>query len=262
MKKRPIRVDIIRPILDDETFSREERSSRTPKTFHASGIESCGRQQWYGLKGYAAEPRMENPEYIRDASAGNGLHEQYQELLVNSGFVIDLDHFFLKTGWRKSDYDSNIILPEWSVEVPLPPNEYQIGGRIDAVIQIEDSPIIVDIKTLKDKAFGELPGGYKFKKFYAQMQVYMHLTGIHQSIVLAVNRNDSLMKEYVVEYDKEWCESQFKRIEHLKKLLDDDVLPVMEPSFFECKFCPFSALCFMNAGGKSYEEPEGIIRER
>lgn len=242
--KRPTKIELIEPILNQATFDIEESRSRVPKTFHASSIEDCGRKQWYGIKGFQPEPRMEHPEYIRDAGAGSAIHEQYQEILEKSGIVLTTSDFLKITGCDSSDFPQD--MPDLAIEVPLKTNEYQIGGRIDAVVNINNTVFIVDIKTVKDKAFHELPSGYKFKKFYGQMQIYMHLTGIHQAIILAVNRNDSTMKEYLIDYDVDWCADQLSRIASLKISLDNNILPVAEASWSNCGFCPFVAICSTN----------------
>lgn len=255
--KRPTKVQLLEPIIDQVTFTLEEQSTRVPRSFHASSIEDCGRKQWYGLRGFAPAPRMDHPEYIRDASAGNAIHEQYQNLLKASGNLLTLQQVLDITGWQRSDLPHDA--PEIAIEMPLKTNQYLIGGRIDAIVNIDNTVFIVDIKTTKDKAFHELPSGYKYKKFYAQLQVYMHLTNIHQAIILAVNRNDSTMKEYVVEYDKDWCIDQFDRIHELKLLLDQNILPVAEPSWSNCSFCPFVAICLSDVGGVSKQVIEKVI---
>lgn len=249
-------VSVLGPLLDTQVLDDENARRRQSRTFHASSIETCGRQQWYGLKGYTQDPAMDHPEWKRDAEAGNALHDIYQRDLLKLGLVVPTQEVLEYAGWRVEDYTlaGVVPLPEFANELPLPPNPYQIGGRIDSVIRYKDTLLVVDIKTVKQKAFDGMPGDFRFKKYYAQLQVYMHLSGIQYGLVLCISRNDSQKKEYLVTYSPEWCEVQFSRIAELKRMLDEDELPPAEADWFACGFCPFNELCSLNIGGKKNNE--------
>lgn len=243
---------IIGPDLDRLVLDNENNTKRTPNTFHASSIEDCGRQQWYALKGFLPDPSTDHPEWKRAATAGNLLHEWYQDQLLRLGRVVDTQRLLDHAGWRLEDYPEKVRenFPPAAVEVPLPPNPYRIGGRIDAVIHHDNELLVLDIKTVNQKTYDGMPS-YKTKKVYAQMQVYMHLTGIRYADILYVSRDTIQHKEYVVAYNAEWCDEQFKRVRHLKHLLDEDILPLAEPSYSACGFCPFTSLCALDVPGPS-----------
>jgi len=246
--KRAVAVEILGPLVDSLTLQDESSKRRKPNTFHASSIEDCCRQQWYGVQGYLPEEDDgKNPHWKRSAEAGNSLHEMWQARLIRSGVVMTTAEFFAATGWDVAYYTSHgIALPEYAEEIPLPANEYRIGGRIDLAVMINGEPMITDIKTVDQKKFDQGASGYKFKKYRAQLQIYMHFTGFRQSLVLLVNRNDLTQKEYLIDYDEEWCITQLGRIMRLNDMVKRNVLPSPEPEFFACRFCPFNMLCSEN----------------
>lgn len=247
-RRRIEQVTVLGPLLDQLTLDQENARRRPSNSFHASSIETCGRQQWYAIKGYQQDPSMDHADWKRTAEAGNLLHEAYQAHMLETGLVIPTDELFAHTGWTRDQYPDwqREKLPDQAVEVPLPPNPYQIGGRIDVVIRFKGVLMIVDIKTMKQKDYDAMPSSPKMKKYTAQLQVYMNMTGIEHSVVFCANRNDSTHKEYLVPHDKVWCEEQFRRIGGLKAMLDEGILPPPEPSW-GCNFCAFSSLCADNS---------------
>jgi len=242
--KKAEEIHLLAPVIDAQTLKEENATRRTPKSFHASSIETCGRQQFYGMKGVLPDPSVSDPQWKRDAAAGNAIHDQYQGLLLRSGIVLSTAEFLDLAKWRREDYPSWQNLPNYALEFPLPPNKYQIGGRIDSVVRVEGQVYIFDIKTLKTKAFTEMvPSNYKFKKFMAQLSIYGYLSGVHNLGVWGICRDDSLMREWLVRYDEDWCLKQFARITELKRMLDQNIIPPREPDWMACRFCPFASVC-------------------
>jgi hypothetical protein len=245
-------VQVVAPLIDQVTFADSNARRRSPKNFHASSIDDCGRKQWYGVRGYPqAEETEEHPEWKRSATAGDALHEIWQDMLLRTGLIPKTDEFFRHIGVSREQYPESQrkTLPEYAIELPLPPNEYLTSGRIDAVVKINGEYWYLDIKTVDQKKFDDGASSWKFKKYKAQLQVYMHLTGIRKSLILLVNRNDLTQREYLIEYDAEWCEKQFGkagRITKLKIFVDLNILPPAEPDKFACNFCPFVMICAMD----------------
>ena len=245
VRKKALEVSLIGPIIDTQTLKDENDNRRASRSFHASSIGDCGRKQWYGLRGFPQDPAVDHGHWRRDANAGNAIHDQYQSMLIRAGVVLSTDDALAAAGWKREDY--TVELPKYALELPLPPNPYRIGGRIDAIVRVEGTNWIMDIKTVKEKDFAAMtPGNYKFKKYMAQLNVYMFFTGIRNALIWLICRNDSKMREFQVYYDEEWCENQIQRIARLKEMVDSSELPPAEPDFFGCSFCSFSTFCVGN----------------
>jgi CRISPR/Cas system-associated exonuclease Cas4 (RecB family) len=246
-KKKATEVSLIGPIIDAQTLKEENEGRRASRSFHASSIGDCGRKMWYGLKAFPQDPVVDHSSWKRDAAAGNAIHDQYQSMLIRAGVVLSADEALAAAGWKREDYGDDVILPKYAMELPLPPNPYRIGGRIDAIVKVEGDHWIMDIKTVKEKDFTAMtPGNFRFKKYMAQLNIYMGFSGIHNALIWLICRNDSKMREFQVFYDEDWFKATLERISRLKVMVDEFILPPPEPDFFGCGFCPFTTYCITN----------------
>ena len=126
-----------------------------------------------------------------------------------------------------------------------------VSGSIDAIIEsgIPEAPTkrhVGEFKTHSLKSFTDVrdKGVEKSKpEHYAQMQIYMHGTGIDRALYLAVCKdNDSIYTERV-RYDKEVAE---KLVARGKRVALSERMPPpisTDPSWFQCKFCAAHEFC-------------------
>lgn len=87
-------------------------------------------------------------------------------------------------------------------EVRIDSDDFNISGYIDSVVSFgggksADEATIIEIKTINDYQFQQLKGPKPEHKM--QVGAYMMATGIPEAIILYYNKNDSSMKEYLVE---------------------------------------------------------------
>ena len=118
-------------------------------------------------------------------------------------------------------------------------------GHIDGII---DDDFLWEAKTHNDKSFSDL----KKKRVqeskplhYSQVTAYMGYLGLPQALYMAINKNNS---EYYLEY-VDFDEDHFKEIKvKTADIITTDVLfkriGTGRPSWFECKFCNASDVCF------------------
>ena len=125
-----------------------------------------------------------------------------------------------------------------------------LAGHMDGcALGIPEAPKswhVLEFKTHNHKSFTELKAnGVALAKpvHYAQMQVYMHLTGMERALYLAVNKDTEALYAERVRYDRKNAESILERAERIirsavppQKLNDD-------PEYYLCRWCPHRALC-------------------
>lgn len=125
-----------------------------------------------------------------------------------------------------------------------------IDGRCIGVIEAPKTEHLLEMKTHNDKSFNDLKKkGVKESKpgHYAQMTEYMGYTGLKRALYLAYNKNNS---EYWIErvyFDKEY----FEELRAKERYVVLEELPAARigtnrPSWYECKFCDHSDVCFKN----------------
>lgn len=130
-----------------------------------------------------------------------------------------------------------------------------VGGSLDGIIHsgVPEAPKkkhVAEFKTHSKKSFDEVEaqGVEKAKPMHwAQMQAYMHGTGIDRALYVAVCKDDDRIYTERVKYNKEAAEGLIAR-GHRITLSDRQPEPLStNPSWYQCKFCAAHEMCH---GGK------------
>ena len=125
------------------------------------------------------------------------------------------------------------------------------GGSMDGIatnIDPDDpeKEFVLEFKTHNEKSFNELKkhGVDSAKRqHYVQMQIYMGLSGIHQALYLAVNKNTDELYEEIVPFNKEAFDLLMQKA---RRIITSSEAPARineNPSFFKCKMCSMAKVC-------------------
>lgn len=128
---------------------------------------------------------------------------------------------------------------------------FHVGGSVDA---IADSGVpggrgkqhVVEFKTHSSKSFNDLDknGVEKSKPMhYAQMQLYMHGTGIDRALYVAICKDDDRIYTERIKYDSKAAQYL---IERGKRITMTERLPEpvsTDPGWYICKMCPAHRFC-------------------
>lgn len=124
------------------------------------------------------------------------------------------------------------------------------GGSMDGaglgVIEAPKTWHVLEFKTSNDKGFTKMvkEGVQKAKpQHYAQMQVYMGLTGMTRALYLMANKNTDDIHSERVRFDKDFFAATMAKAERLVKMTEPPEKLSQDPSFFVCKFCKFHSQC-------------------
>lgn len=124
------------------------------------------------------------------------------------------------------------------------------GGSMDgACVGLPEAPKtwhVLEFKTHNDKSFNDLTknGVAKAKpQHYAQMQIYMGLTGMERALYLAVNKNTDELYSERVEFDPVEFAKLKARAERVINANEPPLRCSNDPSWYVCKMCDFHAHC-------------------
>lgn len=124
------------------------------------------------------------------------------------------------------------------------------GGSMDgAALGLPESPDkwhVLEFKTHNDKSFKQLAlkGVEEAKpEHYAQMQCYMHESGMERALYLAVNKNDDYLYSEQVKYKKSVAEKLMKKAARIIDAPEPPERISNDPSWYQCKFCDHYANC-------------------
>lgn len=206
----------------------------------ASSIgKPCLRQHWYSFR------------WAKPAEFSGRLYRVFQ-----SGHLQEPRVYADLSGIGCTVYQINPATgKQWSFTEPATGHHFQ--GNADGIItglpQAPKSPHILEIKTASDKMFKEMQkNGVKKSKpeHYAQMQIYMKWSidefgedGCRRALYFVVNKdNDDIYTERI-EFDK--CEAQelINKAMNVITSIEPPVGVSTDPTWFECKFCDYQAIC-------------------
>lgn len=210
-----------------ESHLKRERRKKDIGRYYPSEIGSCIRKVWYSYK----HPMDVDPEKLKIFEIGNILHD-----------------FILQVLKSERNVDSIQFLDS---ELPfkLDQKDFTISGRLDDIVIAKDDghKAIIEVKSVKDiRSFDKPQSTHKM-----QLQLYMHATGIHDGIILYVDKNNLKTKSFEIKYEEKHSLDILKRFRILHELLTKDVLPIDEAKrssemMWMCNMCEYRAKCDKN----------------
>ena len=189
----------------------------------------CSRALWYGFR-WAGTKNFDG-RMLRLFETGQ---------LEENRLIRDLRHIGVEV--HAFDPEGN----QWRVSA----HGGHFGGSMDGcAIGIPEAPKawhVLEFKTHNAKSFKELTEkGVQVAKpmHYAQMQVYMELTGMDRALYLAVCKDTDHIHAERIEADLVYAGLLLAKAE---KVIFSDEPPRRlndNPAWFECKFCDYQGLC-------------------
>lgn len=201
--------------------SRDDRKTRD--YIGASGIGAeCLRQIWYEYKGTQAEAV---PTKIRRTWAiGRHLEGLILDWLTEAGIKI-------QRTWADLESEG----------MPF------FKGHVDSVwIKNDKAFAIIEIKTAKDASFNIfVKKGLRMwnPQYYAQIQSYMGMSGIHKAYILVLNKDNSEISDELVTFDEVFYQSLRNKA---LMISNAHVAPPKingSPLWYQCKMCKFNKVC-------------------
>lgn len=190
--------------------------------YYPSEAGNCLRKTWYSYK----HPREVKPDLLRIFEMGNILHD----------FVVDV---------LKSEKTPEVELLKWEFPFKMRLDDFLVSGRVDDLILVKASgiTILVEVKSCK----------FLFKKpqkhHIMQLQLYMHAVGVHNGILLYVEKGGLQSKVFDIDFDEKIVNNVLERFRMLHKSLVNNILPEAEARINEdiewmCRLCEYRERCF------------------
>lgn len=104
-------------------------------------------------------------------------------------------------------------------------------GHMDGVLDTSKGRVVFDLKTINPFRLGKAKPGTEFFKtewpyYYAQVQDYMEMSGIHKSIVLFMGIGYPWkMTEYELDYDEEYTNDFLRKYRRVRDAVESGNIP-------------------------------------
>lgn len=208
---------------------------------HPSTIGMCPRKIVFDmLMVPKAEP---SDQLLRIFQNGHSMHERYQKLFADMGILLE-EEMKIKKG--------------------------DIGGSVDAKVKIfsfdniQGEQMLIELKSAAEYSFKWMVKNNQPKTEHkAQLQFYMHLSGVHKGIIFVENKDTQEVWEYPMEYDEEFGKKLEKKALWCIDLAKGRKLPPIPkghtPSYYKCNTCDYNFYCHYgsttNDGKERYPIP-------
>lgn len=211
--------------LVDQHIARESKPKQIGR-YYPSEVGTCLRKVWYSYK----YPQEIDPKLRRIFEVGDILH----------GFVIEV---------LKSDKNKDVELLKSEIPFAIAVEDFVISGRVDDLIMIKSSgkKVLVEVKSTKNVSTVNKPQS----NHAMQLMFYMEATGVHDGIILYIDKNNLSSKVFELEFDTQKASDIFDRFSFLHEHLKSDRVPDAEAKKmidmqWMCRFCEYKEKCSKN----------------
>jgi len=211
--------------LVDQHIAREFKPKQIGR-YYPSEVGTCIRKVWYSYK----YPQDIDPKLRRIFEVGDILH----------GFVIEV---------LKSEKNKDVELLQSEMPFKIPMEDFIISGRVDDLVQVKSSgeTVLIEVKSTKDVTFVKEPQ----TNHVMQLMFYMEATGVHNGIILYIDKNNLSSKIFDIEFDHQKASDIFDRFSILHEHLKKDEVPKPEAMTvadmaWMCRFCEYRNKCDKN----------------
>ena len=208
-------------LIENSSISTHEK----PRNYiGASSIGSmCSRSVWYGF--HKPVKLLIEPRRRRTFDVGKSLEGLVLDWLERSGLTISRSWVDLN--------DKNVFL---------------FRGHVDGMILENDEAIaIIEIKTAKDSSFRVFEKkGLRlwYPVYYAQVQSYMGMSGVHKAYVIAINKDTSELHDECVSFDEVYYESLVAKAKSIIESPEEPPQKISQsPLYFACRMCDYRGIC-------------------
>lgn len=203
---------MIKELIDKFYDAKQEKREKI--AFYISDAGKCPRAIWFSVKGY---PKKEfDARMQRVFEHGNHTHMRIMGVLFSLGLVN-------------------------AVEIDIPRNE-MIHGRADAIVNINNEPHVVEVKSVNSTKFKK---DFPDQDHVNQIQLYMYFFNIKKGILLYENKDTQELKEFLVNYDEVLVKKLFATFNDLKKHVEENRIPQIPEGIedWRCEYCPYLEEC-------------------
>lgn len=226
-----MKLDMQAPIVK-AIYDAYESNRRTAHRPHLGGSQignNCSRALWYQFRWAWRE--VHEGRILRLFETGDREEIRVIQNLRAAGCTV----------WERD--------PETGMQPRFAAHGGHFALSLDGVIEglpESSKPHTLEVKTMSDKYFKALcnMGLEKAKPIYwAQCQIGMQLSGLERCLFVSVNKNTDEIYAERIRHDKAYCQTL---LDKAGGIIFSDNPPSgisSDPAWFECKFCPYHALC-------------------
>ena len=208
--------------LIDQHITREYKPKKIGN-YYPSEIGRCMRKIWYSYM----RPQDVEPDLRKVFEVGHIMHD----------FVVDV---------LKSEKTHDVELLKAEMPLKFHTDYFTISGRVDDLIllKIDGRMILVEVKSTRNISMVKRAE----PSHTMQLQFYMLASGVHNGIILYIDKTNLNTKIFEIKFDEEEGTKILKRFEELHNYLVENELPFAEAKQmydmnWMCRYCEYKSKC-------------------
>jgi len=197
---------------------------RKPRDYIGASIigSDCLRQIWYEFKGFESE---DVPSKMRRTwEIGRALEGTILRWIKETGIELFSD-------WPQLEAEG---MPYFK-------------GHVDSIWMKDGKAFaIIEAKTAKDSSFNKfVKSGLQMwnPQYYAQVQAYMGMSGIHLAYIIVLNKDNSDISDEMVNFDGAFYQDLILKAKMVARAEMPPPRVNNSPLWFQCKMCKFNKEC-------------------
>lgn len=208
--------------LIDKHIARQSKPKSVGR-YYPSEIGRCMRKTWYSYN-YPTEVEADLRKVFE---AGNIMHDFVASVL-------------------RSEKTPEVELLKAEMPLKFQNDDFIVSGRVDDVIllKMDGRMMLLEVKSTKSLKYAKKPS----KQHIMQLQFYMSASGIHNGVILYIDKTNLQTRAFEVKFDKKDSEKIIERFGKLHTHLINKDLPVAEAKRdkemeWMCRFCEYKENC-------------------
>lgn len=206
-------IDLINKQIELERQDKEREGY-----FYVTDASACKRKVFYDFKKDIPKTDVDT-SILRKFVQGNSIHEKLVSILEKAGVVI-------------------------AKEIDIPENQYNIHGRVDALLEINGEKIILEIKSIADYGFRKLKEP-KREHVY-QLQLYLFFFNIKKGYLLYESKDNQNLQQFEVKLNINTVKRALKNILAIEDYIKSGIVPPRDfpKNSWQCKSCTYRKHCY------------------
>ena len=204
---------MIKERIDEFYTSKQDDKDR--QYFYISEAGKCARAIYFTWK--KLPKKAKDARFLRIMDHGDYTHMRIMSVLFSLGLVK-------------------------ATEITIPSQEI-IHGRADAIVNIDEKPYVVELKSINSYGFKKLEAPKK--EHICQLQLYLHYFKIPQGVLVYENKDNQDLKEFKLEYDEKFAKQLVEDFHILKHMIENNIVPPKSTNLegWECEYCDYAEEC-------------------
>jgi CRISPR/Cas system-associated exonuclease Cas4 (RecB family) len=207
-----------------ENYVKREHRPKGAGRYFPSEIGTCMRKVWYSYK----YPQEIKPELQKIFELGNMLHDYVVKVLRS-----------------EKNPDVELLKSEFPFHADI--EDFTVAGRIDNLIllKVQGKEVLVEVKSTGNVDFVE----EAMRHNIMQLQLYMHFIGVHDGILLYVDKRNLKSKVFTIKYSEKAAQLIIERFRQLHSSITQEKIPDPEArasrdDIWMCRYCEYRDKCY------------------